>query len=182
MSRHAGKDSDAAASYQRLEKRGWGRRCMWIPCKPSAALPSHRMGGFNISSWLQLLLCIVWPWVGSSYPPLRLIIKQSFRCYSWNLRQLLQMWGKWQKLCHYKGFILYLQPQMSLYNSLILVCKNPLGSIFICLSCCVSNNVNLKRHTPTGGLIPFSLCTTTPAKAEHTLELSKQCSLVCCLF
>lgn len=31
--------------------------------KPSAALPSHRMGGFNVSSWLQLLLCIIWPWV-----------------------------------------------------------------------------------------------------------------------
>lgn len=31
--------------------------------KPSAALSSHRMGGFNVSSWLQLLLCIIWPWV-----------------------------------------------------------------------------------------------------------------------
>lgn len=28
-------------------------------CKPSAALPSHRMGGFSVSSWLQLLLCII---------------------------------------------------------------------------------------------------------------------------
>lgn len=36
---------------------------MRIPCKPSAALPSHRMGGFNVPSWLQLLLCIIWPWV-----------------------------------------------------------------------------------------------------------------------
>lgn len=32
-------------------------------CKPSAALPSHRMGGFSVSSWLQLLLCIEWPWL-----------------------------------------------------------------------------------------------------------------------
>lgn len=53
----------ATLEHPRLEKCVWCSCCMRIPCKPSAALPSHRMGGFNVSSWLQLLLCIIWPWV-----------------------------------------------------------------------------------------------------------------------
>lgn len=41
--------------HPRLEEYIWGGCCRR---KPSAALPSHRMGGFYVSSWLPLLPCI----------------------------------------------------------------------------------------------------------------------------
>lgn len=46
---------------------GWksvsGAAAPWEFLVNHLQLPSHRMGGFNVSSWLQLLLCIIWPWV-----------------------------------------------------------------------------------------------------------------------
>lgn len=70
---------------------------------------------------------------------------------------------------------------VSFYKCQILLCKKPLSSIFISNGCCVSDNVNVKRQTHTSALIPFPYHH-IPARAEHTLELSKQCSVLCCLF
>lgn len=71
----------------------WCRLCVWIPCKP-AAQDGWFQHLFLVKITAEYRLTLSW----LVFPPLRLIVSCSFKCYSWNLRsQLLQMSSiKWQ--------------------------------------------------------------------------------------
>lgn len=142
----------------------WCSRCVWIPCKPAAAIPSHRMGGFNISSWLRLLLSIVWPWAGSSSPPLRLIVRLELwmlfmaPAYSTssNVRKMANSTVMSIKTLpyHTSNCTKAKSSAVSFYKCHVLRGKESLSCIFIFHGCHVSDNVTVKPQTHTSDLIP----------------------------